>query len=151
MASAKHQATQWRDVVPSVDLGKLRQVKAKDYLVRFVLGAVISIGAGILVKEVGPRFGGMFLAFPAILPASLTLVQKEEGSRQADRNAIGAILGGFGLSVFGLIVEKTAFNVEPFVSIVLALCGWAVTAVTLYAVLAILRPESADKSHAYEG
>ena len=60
--------------------------------VRFAFGAAISVGAGVLGKAVGARFGGTFLAFPAILPASLTLIQNKEGTRTADRNAVGAVL-----------------------------------------------------------
>ena len=55
-----------------VQLRKLRHLKVKDYGAKFVLGAAVSISAGLTVKAAGARFGGMFLAFPAILPASLT-------------------------------------------------------------------------------
>lgn len=130
--------------VPRLELSKLKEVRPKDYLARFVLGALISSGAAIVVKVAGARFGGMLLAFPAILPASLTLVQEEEGTRMADRNAIGAVLGGFGLAVFAAIVEKTILHLPPLLAVVAALAGWAVTAVVLYAVLALLRPEACD-------
>jgi hypothetical protein len=134
------------DVVLHVQLGKLRDVNLKDYLPRFVLGAGISIGAALLATAVGLRFGGMFLAFPSILPASLSLVQHEEGTNRAGRDAISAILGGgFGMCVFGLMVEKTVLGIEPFLSIVLALLGWVLTSLVLYAVLATLQPEACDK------
>ena len=133
------------DVVPKVDFGRLKEVKARDYIARFALGATISIVAAVLVKLVGPRFGGMFLAFPAILPASLTLVEEKEGRRSADRNAIGAVLGGFGLSVFAGTAEKAFFHLPSVPALLLALLAWAASAVALYALLAFLRPEDCDR------
>ncbi len=35
----------------------------------------------------GPRVGGLFLAFPAILPATLTLLEKKEGKTKACADA----------------------------------------------------------------
>jgi hypothetical protein len=65
-------------VLPGVQPAKLRQIRPKDYLIRFALGAAVSIVAGILSKTISARFGGAFLAFPSILPASLTLIQEKE-------------------------------------------------------------------------
>jgi hypothetical protein len=105
-------------VLPGVQPGKLRQIRPRDYLIRFALGAGVSIVAGILSKTVSARFGGAFLAFPSILPASLTLIQKK--------------------AAFG--------HIEPFAVLVLALAGWAVTSLALYGLLAFLRPESCDRT-----
>jgi hypothetical protein len=41
-----------------------------------LLGGVVTVVAGLLAKHYGPVFGGLFLAFPAIFPASATLVDK---------------------------------------------------------------------------
>jgi hypothetical protein len=131
---------------PTVQLEKLRNVPARDYLLRFAFGAVISIAAGVIGKTVSPRFGGMFLAFPAILPASLTLIQQEEGTRRADRNAVGAVLGGVGLLAFAAVGEATFGRVEPFLALFLALLAWMATSVGLYALLAFLRPDLCDAS-----
>ena len=48
-----------------------------------------------LVFEV--RIGGVFLAFPAILPATLTLIEKEESRRKAEDDDVGAVLGAAAL------------------------------------------------------
>jgi hypothetical protein len=124
----------------------VRQVRFRDYLVRFALGAAISIIAGIISKAVGARFGGSFLAFPSILPASLTLIQDKEGTRRADRNAIGAVLGGAGLVVFAMIGEASFGHIEPFAALVLALAGWLVTSCALYWLLCLFRPDSCDRT-----
>lgn len=49
----------------------------------------------------------MFLAFPAILLASLTMVAEEEGPRQALDDARGALLGTFGMIGFGVLAAFT--------------------------------------------
>jgi uncharacterized membrane protein (GlpM family) len=133
-------------VLPVVKLGELRQVRPRDILVRFALGAAISIVAGVIAKTVGARFGGGFLAFPSILPASLTLIQAKEGTRDADRNAIGAVLGGAALVVFAMIGEAAFVRIEAFLALAMALAGWLVTSFALYALLAWLRPESCDRT-----
>ena len=132
------------EVVPSVDFGKLRSVRPRDVLLRFVFGAGISVGAGVSGKAVGARFGGAFLSFPAILPASLTLIQEKENTRRADRNAIGAVLGGVALIVFGGVGEATFAHVAAPVALIGALLAWAVVAFALYAALAFLKPETCD-------
>jgi len=62
----------------NVSLGALAKTKWYEYLVRFAFGGAITVTAGILAKHFGPVFGGLFLAFPAIFPASATLVAKHE-------------------------------------------------------------------------
>jgi hypothetical protein len=103
----------------SFNLGALAKTKWYEYLVRFAFGA-ITVTAGILAKHFGPVFGGLFLAFPAIFPASATLVAKHEtqkrrnagiatssrGRQAAAMDAAGAALGSVGLAAFALTVWK---------------------------------------------
>jgi hypothetical protein len=131
---------------PGVETAKLREIKASELAVRFAFGAAVSVGAGLLGKAIGARFGGTFLAFPAILPASLTLIQNKEGTRTADRNAVGAVLGGLALSVFAGIGEAAFGHLSaPFV-LLIATVGWAATAFALYALLALLVPDACDEN-----
>jgi hypothetical protein len=53
-----------------VDLSVLGQTKWYEYAVRFLFGGLITAVAGIIVQKFGPGIGGIFLAFPAIFPAS---------------------------------------------------------------------------------
>jgi hypothetical protein len=133
-------------MLPAVEPGKLRKVQLKELLIRFVLGAAVSIVAGILSKAVDARFGGAFLAFPSILPASLTLVQQKEGTRRADRNAIGAVLGAAGLVGFAMIGEAAFGHLQPAIVILLAVAGWTAGSFSLYGVLAFLRPDDCDRT-----
>ena len=133
------------DVKPGIDLAKLKDLRPTTYLVRFGLGAVISLTAAVISRAFGARLGGMFLAFPAILPASLTLIEEREGTRRADRDAIGAVLGGVGLAVFAGVGEALFDRVAPLVALVTALAAWVGTSFALYALLAGLRPDDCDR------
>jgi hypothetical protein len=48
--------------------------------------------------------GWLFLAFPSILPASLTLVVQHDGRRAAADDALGSVVGAVGLAAFGAVV-----------------------------------------------
>jgi Protein of unknown function (DUF3147) len=65
-------------MIISVDFSGLRKTKWHEYAVRFVFGGLMTVGAGLIVHRFGPEVGGLFLAFPAIFPASVTLVEKHE-------------------------------------------------------------------------
>src|SRR4029077_2158697 len=98
----------------SFNIGALAKTKWYEYLVRFAFGGAITVIAGTLAKHFGPVLGGLFLAFPAIFPASATLVAKHEtekkqkagiatssrGRQAAALDAAGAALGRGGLSGF---------------------------------------------------
>jgi hypothetical protein len=58
----------------SFDFSASQQTKWHDYAVRFLFGGLVTVIAGLLAKHGGPIFGGLFLAFPAIFPASATLI-----------------------------------------------------------------------------
>jgi hypothetical protein len=133
-------------VFPQLSLAKIRQVRPRDYAIRFAMGAAISIGAALIGKVAGHRFGGTFLAFPAILPASLTLIQEEEGTARAGRDALGAVLGGAALVGFAMVGEAAFGTLEPFAAIALATAAWLAAAFTLYAALAWLRPGLCDRT-----
>ena len=101
-----------------VDLSTLGQTKWYDYGVRFLFGGLITVLAGIIAKKFGPGIGGLFLAFPAIFPASATLIEKHErekkdslglkgaarGRSAASIDAAGSSMGSIGLFVFALVV-----------------------------------------------
>lgn len=96
----------------------LRQTRWYEYAIRFLFGGLITAAAGIIAKQFGPGIGGLFLAFPAILPAGATLVEKhtkekkqkagldgsKRGRRAASLDAAGAATGSLGLAAFALLV-----------------------------------------------
>jgi len=103
-----------------IDLSSLRQTKWHDYAVRFLFGGLITALAGIIARKFGPGVGGLFLAFPAIFPASATLIEKHEtkkkkslglngvkrGRSAASVDAAGSSMGSIGLFVFAFVVWR---------------------------------------------
>jgi hypothetical protein len=73
----------------TLSVSALQDAKWRDYLVRFGFGGLITAATGMLANRYGPAVGGLFLAFPAILPASLTLVAQHERERKARRGCAG--------------------------------------------------------------
>ena len=113
------------------DWSKLRSAKPGELGIRFAFGSIVALIAGIVGAIAGPKFGGLFLAFPAILPASLTLIEKKEGMTKAWADASGGVLGALGMAAFAL----TAFLLlrrNPLIALLLALLVWAVVSVGLY-------------------
>src|SRR5438067_4866772 len=55
----------------------------KAYGLRFAFGGLITAITGLIAHNFGPVVGGLFLAFPAILPASVTLIEDHDGERAA--------------------------------------------------------------------
>src|SRR5205807_1800795 len=75
-----------------------------------MIGAAISLVAGVIGMKFGPRLGGVLLGFPAILPASLTLIEKKEGKEQASVDSIGAGLGAVAMIAFAVVVSLTVVS-----------------------------------------
>jgi hypothetical protein len=116
-----------------LDLGELHKIKPVEMLVRFVFGAVISIVAGLAGKLLGSVAGGLLLAFPAILPATLTLLERDQGNAAAVHDVGGAGLGGVGLIAFAVVAFVIfGARLPAVVALVAALAAWGVVAVGLY-------------------
>ncbi len=71
----------------SCEPGKMRDGDHSSLVVRFVAGAAASVLARLVALTAGPVVSGAFLAFPAILAASLALVAKEEQRDEAREDA----------------------------------------------------------------
>jgi hypothetical protein len=120
----------------------LRQPTPKDWLIRFAFGAGVSGIAAIIAKLFGPQIGGLFLAFPAILLASLTLVAKDDGPRQARNDARGATLGALGLIGFAVVGAATMRRWPPWAALLAATAAWALIAFGGYLLARRLGAES---------
>lgn len=119
------------------DWKALTTTKGRDYFVRFLFGGLITVMVGFAAQKWGPVVAGLFLAFPAIFPASATLVQARErdkkqrkglnGDRRgidaAAADAIGAALGSGGLLLFAAICWK--FLPEHSSALILSCAGMA--------------------------
>jgi uncharacterized membrane protein (GlpM family) len=115
-----------------VRTAELGQTSLRDWLVRFAFGAGVSALAGAISALVGPTLGGVFLAFPAISLASLTLVAKEDGVRQARNDARGAGLGTLGLLAFALVIAVTVTRWPLWAAFAAATIAWGLVALGAY-------------------
>jgi hypothetical protein len=111
-------------VTPRIDPGGLRRTRAWEYGLRFVFGGVVTACTGLVAQEFGPSIGGLFLAFPAILPASLTLVKRHDGRAEAVDDARGARLGTVGLAAFAVVVWRTTAAWPPPLTLATATLAW---------------------------
>lgn len=100
-----------------IDPAALHETKWNEYMVRFFSGGATTVIAGLIAKKWGPAVGGLFLAFPAIFPASATLIEKQERQRKQKKglhgerrgidvaalDAVGAAMGSLGLLAFAVL------------------------------------------------
>jgi len=125
-----------------VDFSSLRQTKWHEYLVRLISGGLITAATGIIAKKFGPGVGGLFLAFPAIFPASATLIEKHETEKKQKKgmpgkkrarevaavDAAGATMGSLGLLGFGFVVWRLMPAHSPWLVLLLATVVWSTIA-----------------------
>jgi Protein of unknown function (DUF3147) len=130
----------------------LKQGHWYEYLVRFALGGLATVLAGLVADIWGPASGGLFLAFPAIFCASATLIEKHERERKEGKglqgkergkdaaalDAAGAGLGGGALTIFGAVIWLFASD-SASGSLALAAIAWFVAATLLWRVRRTMR------------
>lgn len=102
-----------KSIKPCFNLTNLKQIRPKDIIIRFLFGVIISAIAGGISSYFGPKIGGSFLAYPAILPASLTLIETKDNRIESRKQAWGAIIGGIGLVGFSTIGSYLITNSNP--------------------------------------
>jgi hypothetical protein len=110
----------------------LRKIRFRDLATRFAFGFSASFLAGVVTLAAGDRAGGLFLAFPAILPASLTLIDKREGRQEAAVDVSGAVLGSVALASFAVASWQLSGRTPLAITQMLATAAWLVTAAALY-------------------
>ncbi|MDQ2777217.1 MAG: DUF3147 family protein [Acidobacteriota bacterium] len=101
-----------------IDASVLHETKWHEYALRFLFGGIVTLAAGLIADHWGPVVGGLFLAFPSIFPASLTLVAKHQEQRKANKGmhgeergkdaaateAAGTSMGSIGLLAFAGVI-----------------------------------------------
>lgn len=120
-------------MTPYVDLRGLRKTHASEYALRFVFGGVVTAATGLIAQRFGPAIGGLFLAFPAILPATLMLLKRHDGRREAAAAARGASLGAAALAVFAATALVGArYHAPANLALGAATAAWMVVAAALW-------------------
>lgn len=116
----------------------VRKPKFREYLLRFLFGGSVTVLAGLIASRYGPVVGGLFLAFPAIFPASVTLLAKHENKRRAAKgldprsrgrkvaavDARGAALGALGLLLFAITLRALLPVAAPVAAFAAATLAW---------------------------
>jgi hypothetical protein len=116
-----------------------------ELILRFVLGGLATIVAGVAGNVWGPVVGGLFLAVPANFFASATLIEKHERERKEEKgmkgqkrgkdaaalDAAGAGLGAVGLAAFGAVVWLLAPDTAA-ASLALATAVWFAVSALLW-------------------
>ena len=123
------------DERPALKAGKLRKVQPKHLVYRFIAGAATSVAAGGVSLLFGGRPGGVLLAFPAILAASVTLIEDKEDANDAREDARGAILGACALGAFAVAATLTLGELAGGVALLFATASWLAVAVGGYFLL----------------
>jgi hypothetical protein len=104
----------------SIDTSPLKETRPHDYAIRFIFGGLITLVTGLIAQRYGPTVAGLFLAFPAIFPASASLIEKHEkqhkqkagldgtnrGRAAVSVDAAGAALGALALLLFALFLWR---------------------------------------------
>jgi len=104
-----------------------------------------SIG-GTGCERFGPEIGGLFRAFPAIIPATATLIKKREqqkkeragyggaerGRAAAAVDVAGAAMGGLGLVTFALVVWLRMREWKTATALVVGTLAWFLVALSVW-------------------
>ena len=133
-------------MIIKLDLSALTQVTGKEYFARFLLGGAVCAITGLIAARFGAAVGGLFLAFPAIFPASATLVESHEcekkrragilkssrGRLSAALDARGACMGAVAMIVFARVVSVALPDHSPAVALGGAMLAWLAVATSLW-------------------
>jgi Protein of unknown function (DUF3147) len=128
------------------EVSDVKETKPSELVLRFVFGGACTVAAGLIAKRYGPGMGGLFLAFPAIFPAGLTLIQAHEkekkalvgsdgtrrGRLSASIDAAGAALGACGLMAFALTCWGGLTRFDAVLVIAAATIAWVSVSVALW-------------------
>lgn len=130
----------------AMNASAVAEIRWYEYAVRFFFGGLITAAAGIIATKYGPGIGGLFLAFPAIFPASATLIEKHEREHKAEKglhgdrrarkavgaDAAGAAMASIALAGFAVIVWQLLPVLPAAAVIVLATLVWLVASGTIW-------------------
>ena len=124
----------------------IKGIRPHEWILRFLFGGAVCVLAGLVAKRFGPAVGGLFLAFPAIFPASATLVEAHErkhkaragfdgtmrGRTVASVDAAGTALGCIGLGGFAVVCWLLFTRMETAGVFALATLAWCVLCISAW-------------------
>lgn len=133
----------------------LKRTRWYEYGVRFLLGGLATVFAGLVGARFGVTVGGLFLALPAIFCASATLIESHErrrkekaglsgrrrGQQAAALDAAGAGLGSIGLAAFAATFYALV-SMSVISAFAVAILLWAAVSVSAWWLRRTLRTTS---------
>jgi hypothetical protein len=133
-------------MVIKLNFQALKKTQWREYGLRFLLGGFITATTGFIAARFGPVVGGLFLAFPAIFPASATLLEKHERAKKREAgitftvrgrlaaalDARGAVMGAVGGMAFAFVALRLLPQNSPSTSLLLAVATWLVVSGALW-------------------
>ena len=126
-------------------LSALQQSNWYEHLIRFGLGGLSTVVAGLIARQWGPVVGGLFLAMPAIFCASTTLIEKHErerkhkaglrgkrrGQQAAALDAAGTAIGSVALLTFAAVATEL-IPLRPGIALGVAGLAWFAIAILAF-------------------
>jgi uncharacterized protein DUF3147 len=133
-------------MIVDINFSSLKSTKPHEYALRFLFGGVVTAAAGLIAMRYGPIIGGLFLAFPAIFPASVTLIEDHEKQRKqkagydgtrrgrtaASLDAAGTFLGALALILFAFILYRFLPSHNPVLTLIAASLAWLTLSILLW-------------------
>ena len=128
------------------DVRSVHDTTWSEYTKRFLFGGAVTVLAGLVADKWGPAIGGLFLAFPAIFPASASLIdrhQKEKKERAglspgyrgrlaAGADAAGAAMGCVGLATFAILASHLLPGHGVGFALATATAAWTVVSILVW-------------------
>ncbi|HEX8005912.1 MAG TPA: hypothetical protein VF482_05720, partial [Trebonia sp.] len=124
----------------TVDFAALREIPPDALALRFAFGAGVSIVAGLIGVAAGKRAGGAMLAAPAVLSATLTIIEKREGRGAAVTEVQGSGPGAVALIGFAVVAATSTARLPLAVALLCALATWVAAAIGGYLAQATILP-----------
>lgn len=133
-------------MITKLSLGSVLSTTWSEYATRFVFGGAVTVLAALVADKFGPGIGGLFLAFPAIFPATASLIADQQEKRHAGENgkqrgrkaaaldAAGAAMGSVGLIGFAAAAWKLLPHLPLWETLALATGLWAILALAVWIV-----------------
>jgi hypothetical protein len=129
-----------------IKFAAIKGIRPHEWAIRFFFGGAVCVLAGLIARHYGPTIGGIFLAFPAIFPASATLVEAHERNHKARVgldgthrgrivaaiDAAGAAIGCIGLAGFALICRLCLPRLATAAVFAIATAAWFAIAAALW-------------------
>jgi hypothetical protein len=140
-------------MVIKFQLSALRRTRWYEIVLRFMFGGLTTVATGMIAKSYGPVIGGLFFAFPAIFPATATLVEKhvKEKKKKAHIDGVnrsrlavalearGTAMGSLGLVVFGLLLWRFLVAQPSWLVLLAASLAWLVTSIVIWELRRLIR------------